>query len=397
MKIKIYLLELLFFLYEIAAAQTPNSFAKIAFEELNQHRQAAGLSELIRDPILDLSATAHANYITGNSSIKTEGHLEALGKKGFSGATPDQRMRKFGYPSVDSNENYSMISFPAGDISTTNLIDAPYHRESQLGAFKDAGVGMSAQKAPAGSVNREQYVYVINFGNKTSFKTPANYLFVYPIQNQKNVTADWVVNESPNPLPEMDGKRVGYPISIATTPSNKLEVKSFVLFANDQTISEARLITTNVQSQKKLGSYAFLIPIKPLAYNSTYRAQVIGTLNGADFSKEWSFTTREKTALKLISSANGLSGENKSEMNVEISGGTSNGYAIYSVRQSFNIDDQTTTGIGISLYGIEYPRPGAVKLIRSATPCAYPISECELIISGKDSSGDEVSLGLPIY
>ena len=387
----------LFAINNISSAQTQGSFTQMAFDELNQHRHAAGLTELIRDSNLDLSSAAHANYITVNSSLKTEGHLETSGKKGFSGTTPDQRMRKFGYSSTISSENYSMISFPVGSISTKNLIDAPYHRESQLGAYQNAGVGMSTQIAPVGSINHEQYVYVINLGNKSSVKIDANYLFVYPIQDQKNVTADWVVNESPNPLPEMNGKRVGYPISIAAAPGNKLEVRSFTLLSSDQTISEARLITTNIQSQKKLESYAFLIPIKPLSYGSIYRAQVTGTLNGFNFSKEWTFTTREKLPLKLTPSKNSLASASMSELNVQITGGTGNGYAIYSVRQSFNIEDQTTTGKGISLYGVEYPAPDSIKLIRNTTPCSYPISDCELVIKGRDSSGEEVVLGSSIY
>jgi len=256
---------------------------------------------------------------------------------------------------------------------------------------------MGTQIAPSGSVNREQYVYVINFGNKSTIKVAANYLFTYPVQNQKNVTADWVVNETPNPLPEMNGKRVGYPISIAAAPGNKLEVKSFTLTSADQVISESRLITTNTQSQKKLESYAFLIPIKPLSYDSTYQAQVIGTINGINFIKEWSFTTRKKLPLKLIPSSSGLAGASKSELNVQITGGTGNGYVIYSVRQSFNIDDQGTSGKGISLYSVEYPAPDSIKLIRNTTPCSYPISDCELVVSGRDSSGDEITLGSPIY
>ncbi len=384
-------------LVNISSAKAQNRFSDVAFDELNNRRKAADLPELIRDTNLDNSAGAHVNYITANSSLMTEGHLEAPGKKGYSGVTPEQRMRKFGYSSIASGENYSMISFPIGSLSTTNLIDAPYHRESQFGMFKDAGVGMGTQVAPSGSVNREQYVYVINFGNKSTIKVAANYLFVYPVQNQKNVTADWVVNETPNPLPEMSGKRVGYPISIAAAPGNKLEVKSFTLTSADQAISESRLITTNTQSQKKLESYAFLIPIKPLSYDSTYQAQVIGTINGINFIKEWSFTTRKKLPLKLIPSSSSLAGASNSELNVQITGGTGNGYVIYSVRQSFNIDDQSTSGKGISLYSVEYPTPDSIKLIRNTTPCSYPISDCELVVSGRDSSGDEITLGSPIY
>ena len=53
----------------------------------------------------------------------------------------------------------------------------------------------------------------------------------------------------------------------------------------DQTISSVRLVTRNVQSQQKLESYAFVIPFKPLAFNTTYHAKVIGVLDGVNFSK----------------------------------------------------------------------------------------------------------------
>ena len=103
------------------------------------------------------------------------------------------------------------------------------------------------------------------------------------------------------------------------------------------------------------------------------------------------------TPLRLIPSTNGLPGSANAELSVQLTGGTSNGFTILSVRQSFNINDEATNASNISLYTVQYPSNDSIKIIRNATPCSYPISDCELVIRGMDSSGELVSLGLPIY
>ncbi len=292
-------------------AATLERMANDAFDRMNLRRTQIGLSPLKRSAILDRSATAHARYITHNHSLGSEGHNENSKRPGFTGITPTQRMVAAGYSGNSTSENIALTSYPEGSLSTDDLIDAPYHRQSQFGAYLEAGVAMSAQPAPSNSVNAEQYIYVINFGANTSprGKNQRTQPFVYPADGQQDVPADWIANESPNPVPDMIGQRVGYPISFSADPSDSLIINSFNLRdANDSRIA-GRLITTDTQNGKPLDDYAFWIPLLPLAYGTSFQAHLEGTLNGTAFNKDWHFTTFKSTPLRLIPAAAQIRGE----------------------------------------------------------------------------------------
>ncbi len=382
-----------------AGAESPASLDKMAndaLDRLNQRRSQIGLAPVQRNVVLDRSAAAHANYLTRNRALYTEGHYESAGRPGYTGATPAQRIQAAGYTGNGTAENIALVSYPLGELSTDDLIDAPYHRQAQFGPYMEAGVAMGTQPAPQGFVNPDHYIYVINFGGDSSArdKSRKTQPFVYPVDGQKDVPADWIANESPNPLPDMNGQRVGYPISLSAAPGDELKVTTFTLTDARKVAVAGRLITTRTDDGKPLSGYAFWIPLKPLAYGTGYQAHATGTLNGTAFSTQWRFTTLEATPLQLIPSAEQVSAEPGSTLQVKLSGGTANNFAVSYGGQRYRYSGKTNPKV--SFVTASYPAPDLLVLTRNSTPCANNVTACEIIIKGKDSSGSEVSLALPV-
>lgn len=377
-------------------ATTLEKLALDALDRLNQRRVQIGLAPLQRNEMLDRSASAHARYITGNRSLGTEGHMESPGRPGYTGVTPAQRMVAAGYTGNSTAENMALISYPLGALSTDDLIDAPYHRQSQFGSYQEAGVAMSTQPAPQGFVNPEHYIYVINFGGKISSNDKGKKMqpFVYPVHGQKDVPADWIANESPNPLPDMAGQRVGYPISVAADPGDTLQIKTFKLIDANGAEVAGRLITTHTNDGKPLDNYAFWIPLKPLAYGMAYQVHAQGTLNGAGFSSKWGFATRGAAPLQLTPSAPQVSAEAGAVMTVKLSGGTGSNFAVTYGGQRYQYFGKVSPKV--SFVTASYPAPDLLILTRNSTPCAINVTSCEIIIKGKDASGSEISLALPV-
>ena len=396
--ISVAILLLIAFMQAAWAQTNKPDLALEAFEHLNERRKQVGLAPLKWNAALALSAKAHANYIVVNNSLASEGHNETPSKPAFYGATPKERINKTGFIGNRTAENISMVSYPSGALATDSLIDAPYHREAEFAPYLEAGAAMLPKAANPSAINPMEFIYVINFGKIDARLVEKSgkpeHLFVYPVDGQKNVPAEWVVNESPNPLPQMDGQRVGYPISISANPEDRLIVTSFILRAADADNAPiiGELITT--EEGKPMNSYAFWIAVKPLIENTNYSAEVSGTLNGRSFKRKWSFSTAIGIPLVLTPSATNLSDQADSVVTVKISGGTGQNYEINQIGQTYR-----SKGIGPSeliLFTTEHPLPDTVIIRRSDKPCSGLVSACQLTVAGKDSSGKVVSITLSI-
>lgn len=367
--------------------------ANDALTQLNVRRTKIGLPPLIRNALLDRSAAAHADYLAHNLSLSAEGHSEQLGKPGYTGATPAMRIAATGYPRASTSENIALTSYPLGALSTDNLIDAPYHRQAQLGPYLEAGVAMTTQPAPAHSVNARQYIYVINFGGDDvshRLATPQT----YPVDGQVDVPIDWIANESPNPLPDMAGKRVGYPLSLSAAPGDSLQLKSFSLSDAGNNVVTGRLVTTHTDDHRPTESYALWIPLAPLSYDTQYIAHATGTLNDKLFDVRWHFITRSYMPLQLEASSAQLLAGNGSITTIKLHGGTNSNLSVTYAGQRFQYMGKLPPQI--SFVTASHIAPDTLVLTRNDTPCAHTVSACEIIVKGKDSTGTEILLVLPV-
>jgi len=288
-------------------------------------RTHAGLIPFQSNKYLDKSATAHAKYIIGNQRT---GHNEQKGRYGYTGRTPDQRIRNAGYGSSFIMENISINTKTQHEAIDT-LFSAVYHRFVFLNLERDE-IGMGQAKTSKKRKILNAYVY--DFGSSSVVKMcrkmyrlkPATYytkhvckknkimipwntfeskknmmrrknasIVRYPYHEQKNVSPAFY-NESPDPLP---GYKVsGYPISVQINPAyyKKVKLYSFKLYdKNGKSFKHVKIIDKKNDRNHLFNAYEYaLMPLKRLAYASKYTAIFDVSLDGIRKQIKWSFYTK---------------------------------------------------------------------------------------------------------
>ena len=356
-----------------------------AFNWTNYRRAQIGLAPFNRNGQLDQAAAAHVSYMLLNNSYLIEGHGETVGRPGFTGASPATRTSAAGYVGNRISENIAGSSTSDGLDATDSLIDAPYHRQSQLGDFLDAG-GASSPSAPA--------LYTIDFAgfNPNTGPSPTQ-LVVYPLKGTVSAPIDWFARESPNPVPDLQSQRVGYPISVGAMSQN-LIVSTFTL-SNDKGIPvTGRMISTRTDNGASLGSYAFFVPLAPLSASTQYSARAVGSLSGTGFDVSWSFTTAPITQLLLSASSPFLDVAPGSTLTTTVSGGTGRYLDIAAGLRYSYIGAPPS---GVQLFSTALLSNGVLRIVRNNTPCSGNITNCFATIQGQDSSGTSVSLNIAIH
>ncbi|MEG2962184.1 MAG: CAP domain-containing protein, partial [Janthinobacterium sp.] len=95
---------------------------------------------------------------------------------------------------------------------------------------------------------------------------------------------------SPDPVPNQDV--VGYPISVHANYGAVLNVATFsVRQRGSATDLSVRLLRSDSDAHTPV-SAAAIIPLAPLTAATTYDVSFIGKVNGANLTRNWSFTTR---------------------------------------------------------------------------------------------------------
>lgn len=359
-----------------------------AFGWTNYRRATIGLAPFTRNSLLDKSSAAHSNYLKLNNSYSTEGHNETIGNLGYTGATPGQRIAVVGYADPVTSENMSSTSTLSGRALTDLLVDAPYHRQAQLGAFQDAGA------ASGPSTDGLTLQYVIDFGGKNTKVGPtARQMVTYPFNGQTGVYVDWMANEVPNPVPDLAGQRVGYPVSIGSPLASSMTVTTFTL-SNDKGVNvSTRLITTRTDTNGSLGPYAFVVPLAPLTNGAAYTAHAVGTIDGQPFDLTWAFTTVAASTLSISASTPSLSATVGAQVTVTATGGSGR---ILGLGVSQGASSSTPLSTSPTFVTITRPTNESVILTRNATACSGTLSNCRVSILATDSVGNTATVIVPI-
>lgn len=305
------------------AAQTPTYTSGTAqasiFSQLNAYRAAMGVGLLKQDSVLDTSASAHALYLVtnfANGSITSVTHNEVSTFANYYEATPLSRARKAGAPSTEwIGENAAVgLNQATGDANASSCLgqylNTVYHLQGATVMQETIGVGFQTNTAQG------TYGCVVDFGETTNVVgTPAdNGLYTgggqqmatttiahSPISNETNV-ARAMVAESPNPAPDLTSP--GRPVLVRMTAASAgdvLTVSSFTLTANGAAVP-VRIIVPSAAMTGSTGATAdvnnelypgvvILLPLAPLAANTTYTASFSGQRDGTPVSTTWTFTT----------------------------------------------------------------------------------------------------------
>ncbi len=247
---------------------------------INAARAAIGVPPLKRNPALDQSATAHANYYKlnfGDPALSGMGlHYEDAGKAGFTGADFAARARAAGY-SGSINENIGV----SGDllVSIDWFIDVINHRLPLIDPrYTDIGFGVLNE----GKVKIE----VIDLGTVV-------------FRNQIDPAwLPWPPADATGINPRFDGEGnspfadqklpLGYPITLKYNGAGVVSFTGAKLATGGQAVPLVAVVGTSFMAKN---TYV-IAATAPLKAGTIYTIAIDGTANGQAFNRTWSFTTR---------------------------------------------------------------------------------------------------------
>jgi uncharacterized protein YkwD len=272
---------------DASAPVLTNNIANDGFNWINYRRAQAGVGALARNNMLDRSAQAHSDYQRMNGTVT---HSEDSAKPGFTGATVEARVQAAGYtlvPAYASGEIIAATANNSGFYMAEQLVTAIYHRFVMFEPlFKDMGAGAAA--------GTDKYTYfTTNLGATRGYSAglPSHTIVSWPVNGQTGVETTFASDyEEPDPVP--DRNEVGYPISIHANLTETVAVQSFTVHARGGANLPTRLLAKGQDPNTTMSSVAAIVPLSPLAANTTYDVSFSGTVGSAAVSKTWSFTTK---------------------------------------------------------------------------------------------------------
>lgn len=253
---------------------------KAALDKVNAYRAEQGLASLSEDPAVAEGAEAHAFYYLfnfGRQQLQGLGiHTEDPGLPGFTGENSLLRDRHFGYGGSRGAEVIDQVAAPEGSVQV--WIDSVYHRfpllarETTAAGYGEAQLGIAT-------------IAILDMGVADPGGGDA---IVYPRPDQTEVPAYFNGGEVPNPVPQGATYPVGYPVTLQVGAVGTLSVASGRLFGPDNKEVPSYTLQPGASG---LTAYEWaLLARKPLTPGGRYTVEVIGKLDGQDFSKRWSFT-----------------------------------------------------------------------------------------------------------
>jgi uncharacterized protein YkwD len=274
---------------DINAPALTNNIAADGRAWVNYRRSQIGMSTLTQNPQIDVAAQGHSDYQRINNTVT---HVQTQGKQGFTGAQLQDRLAAAGYAIGGENaigEVIAASSSGTGFDLVDQLITAIYHRFVIFEpVFKEVGSGSA--------VSSSKYIYLtVDFAANNGFGPglAKGTIATWPFSGQTGVSTSFDSDyEEPDPVPNQN--TVGYPISVHTNLTSTLTVQSFTVHAHGSNASlSTRLLSKATDPNMSTNaSAAAIIPLATLASKTTYDVDFTGTIDGAQVTKSWSFTTK---------------------------------------------------------------------------------------------------------
>ncbi len=260
-----------------AAASLAGDTAAV-LARVNSERAAAGVSPLAADPALTKAAQAHAYYYLFNladPAVAGAGILlETPGRPGFTGADALARARAHGYQGAAVREAAGHLFSPAASVDAWI---AGVGQRYPLLSRQAVGLGFGEARAGLFSIS------LLDVGQGPD---PGGDVVVQPASGAAAVPAFYNGGEVPDPLPSGTGYPVGYPVSMQVGSGQRLTLTSAQLV--DAQGVPVPTITVSPGSGLEPGEAA-MVARTPLQPGSRYSATFNGTLDGAPFTRSWSF------------------------------------------------------------------------------------------------------------
>jgi hypothetical protein len=263
--------------------------ALAALAAINNYRVPAGAGCATMVPAINASASAHCAYFamhTPDDGCLENPHLEVAGCAGFTGMTPDDRMKASGYAEPAAGEVMAFLNDAEASVDT--WINSVWPRVTILDPWKThIGYG-SAMRCDT-----------IDFGRGTP--APETTIVVYPYDGQTNVPLAFA---GPNKGPTLPAPETGWPSSVPISIfAQKVAVTEHVLTKDGDTTPldhvwlDTHTETVAAEMRQSLSNVVFLYANVPFEANTRYRVKVSGTYAGGLLQKQWTFTTGSPPAM----------------------------------------------------------------------------------------------------
>jgi uncharacterized protein YkwD len=253
---------------------------------INHRREQAGVPAVASNSRLDAAAQGHSDWQRRNNRVS---HDQVPGTPGFTGASVRDRLTAAGYTFSGSfayGEVIAATSNRNGFEMVDELITAIFHRFVILEpVFKEVGTGAATSSA--------NYSYfTANFAANNGYGPGVTSIVTWPFGGQTGVTRNFFSDtEAPDPI--ANANEVGYPISVHANITSVLTVQTFTVRPRGGAVLPVALLSKETDARPETPtSAAAIIPLQPLAANTTYDVSFTGNVSGAAVSRNWSFTTR---------------------------------------------------------------------------------------------------------
>lgn len=277
-----------------------------ALSLLNHQRGLCGFGLLNQNAALDQATKQHANYLIFNGL--EYGHTESdASLPFFSGLTPKNQATAAGYASnllsaqlVTSQE---ITASPEQAVfAVRGLLSAPYHLSGMVSGARDVGMAL-VQSADIADAPANRLVFNLFLATKTGTaaqQSANDQVLSYPCQGVTG-TRTGLFNESPSPVDDSRDLRtnpVGQPIYLQASIGQTLTVSNFSIQDPTGNAVTAQLTTKDTDRHGMLAAHqAFILPLAPLAANTTYHVHVeglrskSGSSTPTPYTVDFSFTT----------------------------------------------------------------------------------------------------------
>ena len=236
------------------------------------------------------AAQRHASYVFASGQAS---HAETPGPL-FYGADPAARALAAGYPFSTGESVYFGYGALRGDavIAARNLLAAPYHALTMMYPFVHIGVGAELSTADGGKT-----AVVFTFGVGPSTPPPQTQeVLNFPCDGVQEIGTA-MRGESPNPLPGRDlaNSPTGPSIILRGRDGKTPQITEYSMTsAAGAAVVLIPPITSSTDPNLRPGD-VFILPNSPLLPNTQYRVRITGVLNGAAFTKNFTFKTGSAT------------------------------------------------------------------------------------------------------
>lgn len=273
---------------EVGAPTLTGNNATDGFNWINYRRAQVGLTVLTRNSRIDAAAQGHSDYQRLNNVIS---HEQTQGNPGFTGVRLIDRLGAASYalnPPYAAGEVISATTNTSGFYQAEELITAIYHRYVIFDPiFRELG-------ADSATASGGYTYFTADFAASGGYNTLGRgRLVTYPVSNQTGVPVNFFSDtEAPDPVPNQN--QVGYPISVHAdgNGNDTVAVQSFSVTPRGGAALATRLLSYAAGTNNNVRNAAAIIPLAPLAANTTYDVSFSGTVAGTAVTRDWSFSTK---------------------------------------------------------------------------------------------------------